>query len=370
MESINYSWDLAVIGLGICMIMLLISKPSITYYNPKNNNIKKGISFFFILYILNSIFAFWEWDTYHSWGDFKYARSFENFEMTSYEPVYNWLASITHYNYFIWRAVIWVPTCLLIFHVGKKLNLLNRNLLVSLVLFCVFTYSARNLLGIVLLLLGAVMIFDSKTSSRIIGILLIVASYYFHKSMFITILFAILSLLPQNKMSITVLIVLFPLATQAAGYIINHINSGELLMSLGETDYTVYLYVNQERVRSTSLGILRNIIILVPQYLTLIYVTKRIFFDNMLHNDKYYKIWYYLGKLSFITIYIASTFYFTNSSIWIYERFKYMGIIPLTFVLAKIWSIEPRSNFWIKSIILLQLLSLSYKWLNLYIYWA
>ena len=39
-----------------------------------------------------------------------------------------------------------------------------------------------------------------------------------------------------------------------------------------------------------------------------------------------------------------------------------MGFFPLPFVLAKVWSLEPKSNAWIQSIILLQLLALVFYW--------
>jgi len=369
----SYSWGLASIGLVVCIIMLFISKPSITYISPQKNNVAKGVGLFFLLYILNSIFSFWEWDTYHSWGDFVLAKQYENFEINNYEPFYNWLASITRFNYFLWRTLIWTPACLFLYWAGKRLNILNRNLLLAMVLFLVFLYSARNLLGLAMLLLGLVMLIDDSSHSKVFGLLLVGASYFFHRTMYITIIFAAIAFFKLNKGRITILLLLFPLFSVATTYLINNIVSGKWVVSLGELGNDgnkVVLYAGMERAKSTIFGIIRQIITYVPQYLALVYVVKRIVFDNVLEGDKQQRIWTFLMRFSFVCIYVASTFYFAETSMWVYERFKYMGMIPLTFVLAKVWSLEPKTNVWVKALILLQLLSLSYRWLDQYLHWS
>ena len=100
------------------------------------------------------------------------------------------------------------------------------------------------------------------------------------------------------------------------------------------------------------------------------YVTKRVIFDKCLVNDYHERSWTFLCKFAFVCIYIASAFYFTETSGWIYERFKYMGMIPLTFVVAKVWSTEPKTNMWIKSLILLQMFSLAVRWFLQYYQWS
>ena len=69
-------------------------------------------------------------------------------------------------------------------------------------------------------------------------------------------------------------------------------------------------------------------------------------------------------------MYIASLFAFVETSSFIYSRFKYMAFFPLVFVLAKVWSLEPRTNSWVKSIILLQLFALFYDWAYKIYDWA
>lgn len=373
MESIGYSWELASIGLIVCIVLLLISKPFVTYKNPQNNNVAKGVGLFFLLYILNSIFSFWEWDTYHSWWGFVEANLLLKFEITAYEPIYNWLATISRGHYFLWRTLIWTPACLLLYFSAKRLNMLNRNLMVAMILFLVFLYSTRNLLGIAMLLLGLVMFMDDNSHSKLFGLLLVAISYFFHKTMYITIIFAIMGLFHQSKKSIILLLLFFPFFSIATTYLINNIISGEWVISLGELGdegNRVVNYASTERGEWTIFGILQKIITYVPQYLALIYVTKRIVFDKILEGEKQQRVWTFLMQFSFVCIYVASTFYFTETSFWIFERFKYMGMIPLTFVLAKVWSLEPKTNGWVKSLILLQILSLSYRWFIQWYHWT
>ena len=111
MEYIQYNWLYSLIGIIIYVVMLYISRPGVTFKYPQHNNNSKGIFIFFFLYIFNSVYGLWEWDTYHSWDDFISAGHYYYFEIDGYEAIYNWLASITGNHYFLWRFIIWTPAC-------------------------------------------------------------------------------------------------------------------------------------------------------------------------------------------------------------------------------------------------------------------
>lgn len=55
------------------------------------------------------MFSFWAEDTYHIWDDFIYVQRFVNFELMSYESIYNRLATIRGNDYYLWRIMIWLP---------------------------------------------------------------------------------------------------------------------------------------------------------------------------------------------------------------------------------------------------------------------
>ena len=102
MEFVQYNWFYALISIIIFMVMLWAARPDITYTNPCKNNINKGLFIFFFLYIINSVLGVWAEDTYHIWDGFIDAGRFYYFKIEGYESIYNWLASITGRNYFLW----------------------------------------------------------------------------------------------------------------------------------------------------------------------------------------------------------------------------------------------------------------------------
>lgn len=354
--------------------MISITKPSVTYLSPKKNNVRGHYNLFFFLYIINSVCALWEWDTYHIWDDFIAAGIYGNFEILGYEEVYNWLASITGNHYFLWRFFIWAPACLFIYWTAEKLFLCNRNFLLSLALFAGFAAYTRGMLGHTMLVWGLVLLIDKNNSpNRVIGILIIFASYFFHKSMYINIVFAIIALYPFGKKSLILSLVAFPFLVIAANRLVNIISSGVIDVSLGEGvggvgDRTLS-YVEAEKSEVNSNGVIGRIISYLPEYLALYYMTNRVIFKGWFQDIKQARIFTYLYRLSYISIYIASLFFFVETSQWIYLRFKYMGFFPLIFVLGKLWSMEPKGNFLVKAIILTQLFALALKYLLLLLNW-
>lgn len=368
MFYINYSNQLSLLCIFISILMIIIARPQNTYRDPMSNNVKQGIVFFFLLYTLNSVFAFWAADTYHMWDQFIEGSQYTEFEILGYEAVYNWLAAILNNDYFLWRACIWIPACLFIYLCAKRLNILNRNFLLALILFAGWMAYTRGMLGHTMLLFGVVLLVDNNNDKfeRFVGLVLLCVSYFFHKSMYVNIIFALLAFVPLGKKSIKISFIAYPFLTLLASVLISNIASGEIMISLGEGvggvgDKTAN-YVSLERSESNIFGIIGKIITFSPQYLALFYLVDRIVFKKYFQEIRQERVFTYLFRLTYVAIYIASLFYFVDTSSWIYERFKYMGFFPLPFVLAKVWSMESKSNKWIKSIIILQLFSLLFDW--------
>lgn len=368
MFYVNYSFNLLLFCVCIFVLMLLISKPYKTYLNPSSNNVKKNIVFFFFLYTINAVFAFWAEDTYHMWDDFIYAQRFVNFELMSYESIYNWLATICGNDYYLWRIMIWLPACYFFFLIAKQLNLLHRNLLLTVILFAGTQSFTRGMLGHVLLLLGAVLFLSKNkyTYLNFVGFLVFCASYFFHKSMYVNILFALLALYPFDKKYIKLSLMLFPFFSLLVTLLVDKIASGAINIALGEgvggAGDATSQYVIDERSQSNITGMVMKFIFYLPEYLTVAYLVNRVLYKGYFRGLKQERIFTYLFRLTYIAIYIASLFYFVQTSSWIYIRFKYMAFFPLPFVLAKVWSLETKTNKWIKWIIVLQIFSFFLSW--------
>lgn len=372
MLYIQYNWLYSLIGIVIYFIMLCISRPDITYKGPKHNNVNKGITLFFFLYTFNSIYGLWEWDTYHIWDAFIFAGQYYNFEIDGYEAVFNWLASITGDNYWLWRFIVWTPACLFMYFSAKRLSLLNRNFLVSLALFGGFLAFTRGMLGHAMLIYGIIIFgcshIDNKAIGRIIGLIIIVASYFFHKSIYINIIFAVLALIPFGKNLIKISIPFFPIAVVLASMTVDYILAGEVDVAYGEGvggigDRTLD-YLEKEKTELTLYGYIGKAIELLPVYFTVYYLYNRIHTKKYFSKIKYDSLFKYLYRLTYVAFYISSAYLFTGASEWISSRFMYMSYFPLVFVLGRVWSIEPKTNIQLKLIITLQLLAIAYKYLN------
>jgi hypothetical protein len=338
-----------------------VAKPQITYNNPQRNNVKKGTIAFFILLIINSVFAFWADDTYYSWEGFIIANQYQSFEILGYEQYYNWLATVVGNDYFLWRACIWIPAYLFMYWSAKRLDLLNRNFLVAMLLFGSFLSYTRGMLGHTMLLFGAVLFVDKRSNmlTKIIGLTLVCVSYYFHKSMYVNIIFAVLALFPFGKKTVVLSLIAFPFLTTIATYLINGIVSGELELALGEgvggVGDRTELYASGGKRDLNLNGKIGWFIRIIPEYLTLFYLFYKVMIQKVFDKDKREKVYKYLFRLMYVAFYIASLFLFVETSDWIYSRFKYMGFFPLVFILGAVWIREVYATKCTKIIILLQL---------------
>lgn len=376
MRIVEYNWELALISILLFLLMFALARPYNTFISPQSNNVHKNLLPFFVVFGISNVFAFWEHDTYHYWESFVTAGNFGKIE--AYEGFYNWLAEKCNNNFFLWRACIWIPATCFMYYTAKRLKLSNRNLLLAIILFGSMLSLTRAMLGHTMLLFAAVLLIDKKSThaTKIVGLALFCLSYYLHKSMFVNMIFVVLALYPLNKSKIIISLAIFPFMTAAATMLINNMVGEVWDLALAE-DVGGYgdrslAYASAEQMELNTNGKILQLIINLPQYFALVYLTNRIIFKEYFKGIRQERVYKYLFRLSYVSIYIASLFIFVKTSSWIYIRFKYMGLFPLVFVLAKVFSLEPRANKWVKWVILLQVLSMTinlslriYKWYNL-----
>lgn len=343
------SLSLVLLYLLVYFILLIIANPYKAYTNvgfltQESTKIRKNS--LFVLYALCLIFAFDSSDFYSYAQAFYLQSQYVNVEYMGWEAIFNWWANITN-NYVLWRATIWGLAVLITYWTASILKLNNRGFLLSVALFGfgldVYT---RGIIGHTMLVLGAVLFMDKKsnTLTKIIGLAIVCVSYYFHKSMYVNIIFAVLALFPFGKKTVVLSLIAFPFLTTIATYLINGIVSGELELALGEGvggvgDRTKG-YASQERMQSNLLGIIGKIVKLTPEYLTLFYLYYKVIVQKIFSKEKRERVYTYLFRLTYVAFYIASLFYFVETSSWIYERFKYMGFFPLVFILGAVWGKE------------------------------
>lgn len=376
-DFVQQSFQMLFVSLALFLLMFIMANPYKTFVNPQlaaRRIPTWQFSFFFLIYALYIIFAFNSDDFYSYWNGFIYAGQFKNYETQSYEQIYNWFADVTG-NYIVWRSVIWGLGILLYYFTAKKLDLQTKLLLLAIVFFGFLGRYTRGILGHAMLLFGAVLLVDRKSNvaTKIIGLALFCLSYFFHKSMYVNIAFALLAFYPLGKKSFVVSLIAFPILTTVATMFIDSVVSGALDMSFGEMGDRVALYASGKKREFTINGLIVQIVRIIPEYVVLFYLINRIIYKKYFRGINKERVFLYLFRLTYIAIYIASLFIFVDTSDWIYFRFKYMAFFPLPFVLAKVWSLEPKSNSWIKWIILLQVFAMFfyfatqfYSWYKLY----
>lgn len=368
------SLSLVLLYLLVYFILLIIANPYKAYTNvgfltQESTKIRKNS--LFVLYALCLIFAFDSSDFYSYAQAFYLQSQYVNVEYMGWEAIFNWWANITN-NYVLWRATIWGLAVLITYWTASILKLNNRGFLLSVALFGfgldVYT---RGIIGHTMLVLGAVLFMDKKsnTLTKIIGLAIVCVSYYFHKSMYVNIIFAVLALFPFGKKTVVLSLIAFPFLTTIATYLINGIVSGELDLALGEGvggvgDRTKG-YASQERMQSNLLGIIGKIVKLIPEYLTLFYLYYKVIVQKIFSKEKRERVYTYLFRLTYVAFYIASLFYFVETSSWIYERFKYMGFFPLVFILGAVWGKEKYVTKGTKLIIILTIFAII--WQKLYL---
>ncbi len=373
MYYIQYNWRLALISIMMFVIMFAIAKPFKTYKNPRGNNVKKGVVAFYMIFALNNVFAFWEYDTYHYWDTFLQAG--RNGVIEIFEDFYNWLALKCNNNFFLWRACIWSTASWFMYITAKRLNTLNRNLLVSVLLFGSMLSVSRGMLGHTMLVLATVMIgsTQSTTAEKWIGLMLFICSYFLHKSMYVNIAFAIIALYPWDRYTIRLSWIAFPFLITIVTALLNNVVSGTLLGALDDgISNASASYASDDRMVANTFGMITSILKNGPHYIVLFYLVDRITFKGFLEGVNNERLYTYLYRLAYVSIYIASLFIFINTSSWLYVRFKMMALFPLVFVFARILSLETKANKWIKVIVITQLFSMSfellfrlYKWFQL-----
>lgn len=362
---LNYSVELNIVSLVIFIIMLLISKPWVTYINPQKQNTNKGLKVFFCIFLLFNIFQFWARDYYSYYLSFISFLKYDNERISNYEEIYNWLAKVVNANYTLWRTIIWGAATIFTYYTAKLLDIRNRNLLVLMTLITAMNNLGnvtRGVFGHTMIVLGVVLFQNPKSNfiSKIIGVCLFCFSYFFHKSMYINMILAVVALVPFRKGIIKMSLIAFPFLTIVATYLINSIATGELVISLGDGvggvgDRSVS-YATLSKQTRNIFGNIKKVLELAPGYIALIYSVKEVMFSRKMRGLYNEKIYLYLTRFSFVTIYIASLFAFVDISDWLFLRVRAMGLFPLIFVVAKIFSIETKSNLYIKSILIISLL--------------
>ncbi len=340
-----------IIALLCWLVLLLLANPVKTYNFPKSNNYSNRVGVGFVFFSSVCILGLHRWDSYHmiDWV----------FSSTEHmEPLQEWiLVTLSNGNLFIYRIIIFGGSSFLLFYIAKRLKIYNRNFLLVCTVFLLDSYfcEMRGTFGHMVLTLGFVLLVEKNTSitNKIFGLLLISLSFFLHRSIFICIIFVILSLFNFSKKRIIILSwVFFPLMViivnryfsnivqMLSAFDLGDMGISETVETYGESDLSFGQY---SMIGNIVRVICTGFYYAVWLYITITICLKRVYVEN---------VYVYLFRLYYICMYIGLLFSFTEVTDWLSRRIMVMAWYPMPFLITRLWCDEVKASTWTKIILI------------------
>lgn len=362
------------LNIFIFLIIVIYSLPSVYTSGGKMLLGKRkqfGYLFFFVFVVIFSVFGYADWDFYG------YQQIFNNIKKTGddiyLEPIYIWIIKNISSNYYWWRLIVWGSATLFTLLCIRRLKL---DVKVSLCIFSLFYlvsafFYLRVSLGLSIMFLGLSYIIKPSHSRRMAilwGIVLILLSYFFHRSMFVAILFLFIAFIKLSRKQVVISLIAFPFLVIVVNNLLEYIVGGNLSsfgtnMQIGEK---MTGYASAEMKNFNINGIIMQLVYYIPVVLALFYVVREVTFKcvslpNYIHT--FYSYWYCMTYLAFL-------FYFQDTSYWLFMRFMAMAYFPMVIVLTYFYMKTYNRPPLMKIILLLGLLSSSFRLLYTYYSWS
>lgn len=326
----NAQW--VIIDAIIFMIMIIPFLFSIKYRNsrglylqvPKTHGI---IPLYWILILIFCIYDKCGGDYFH------YQEQVHNLYIytglgTGLEPVYVWLVSHIGYSYFVFRLVVWGSAllCLRLLLRYLKFTDMEAVWIFLLVLLVNFSY-ARVSLALAIFFNGYIRFCDPKKGrDKLLGIILLLASCFFHKTMIILLMLSCFSWVKLNKYLIGFLLVLFPMIV----FVMNRY-VGDLVLMLEAGSASAH-YLNQDAQAQGMAAKLQDFLRFAPIVVFLFLLAKEYF--NKEQRDKLPKYIKRLFVLVLVILYASTALSFLNvGSSAISYRIRNMCLLPMTIIL-------------------------------------
>lgn len=155
------------------------------------------ILFWFVIFVYLGTYAYFT-DDYESYAEVVNAAYINPLAIFSIEPFWIWLADYTKGNIDSYRFIVFFLIAIILFFIHKAACVKLKYLIIYYTFFCLLAQitSIRQALNMMLCLYGTLLCYNKH---RIIGIIFILLSCYFHKSGIIFALLLPLGWLPVSK---------------------------------------------------------------------------------------------------------------------------------------------------------------------------
>lgn len=325
----------------ICAVLL----GALSKKKPPRNNVYLGV----LLILLFFLFAFWGGDYFHYEEGYNLIKS-NTFFTTSLEDVYYWIISITP-SYFFFRLIIW-GGCLALYM--KILSLLKIPIGIGLLSFAAFALLrlsyARVSLAMAMMYAGLAFFVcannnnnNNKKRAGLFGILLIVSSFYFHKSayfgIFMILSSAFLTFIKNKGVGYFMIIAIFIVSFLLVRYYI-----GDLMMAsidAEESNFSMEVgqkYLGRDGSETGWGGRIRDFAEMIPYYVGL-FIYFRLRIKGSLRECPTSMLMF--ANLFVIITLVSSVFMFDYgyNTVFLYHRFMRFNLIPLAIFMAFCYTI-------------------------------
>lgn len=228
--------------LSVWILIFIIMKPSF-YYPYKVVKQNRNVAIF--LTLIFCLYPFWGGDYFH------YKSMFFEYKAGEYIPLeypYKWIMDHLPSSYVLFRFVVWGGALLILFRVYKTIALnYDLCLFFFMTMYLPWFSYARVSLAMSLLILGLTMMvspnYGKYRRRKFIGLLILLASGFFHRSAFIGMIAAVgaLFLLNLNKKRLFLILMSFPFLVLLMQFVINK-------FMLIDLDYDTFITVNHRNL--------------------------------------------------------------------------------------------------------------------------
>ena len=316
---------------SVCIILVVL----VTIYNYYSirKNIKGTSYFFFIIFILlfSLLYRPEEGDFWHYLDIYNLGAEYEYGHM---EDFYYWLLALIPNNYILWRIAIWLPAAVIIAFIFKSMKTPSNYASLFFLMFALTPayYYTRNVLALAIMYLGLVYFCKQdkgikKTINLILFGGLVIVSWFFHKSMPMYMLFALLAItLPLDKRTPIIALILFPIMYKCIMLLSNNFLAIEDLWS---TEITNNYIEAKNTVYLNWKGFITLIISYTPIFYFYIIAFRKPLSKNI-PEFRYYKVFLILA---FVIFYVSFLFWGQGSAS-LQGRIYKSSMIPFTFALC------------------------------------
>ena len=280
------------------------------------------------------------------------------------EEVYGIIIKFVEKNYLLFRTIVWGGALLVMRRVIKNYNIDIYN---TLFFFCCLYFltfaNARASLAMSIYFWGISIILNKNgKTSKLIGMLLIVCSYFFHNSMIVAIGMSLICFMPFNRKIISSLFILLPVILLIFSRFVLFIVNDSTLFSDEELLSKYEFYSGRETAKANWRGILYEWLGYACFIIPFVIITYKLFFSNIqiIISNAILNLY----KISFGLIFIAFLFLSLDiqGKVFFY-RILFMTFIPISIMIGYLIEENIISYITYKRLVLFGTMCQLYKYL-------